>query len=290
MGQPDTTRRSVLFGFLTVTLPSLVFVPLVVFFGLYMFGPSWWPYYVTGGLALGWQWYSVAMPRWTESLVNKGVQQGQAQEIARHIEWPGAYIVGLFALHTTAAAICAINLAPWLTSRWFNWILPLMGTPTQGFARGYYLQHLELANIIVALVVAYIVCRRFQRLGVWAWALPTMIISFKLVTFTDPHVSLLAGSNPWARFSYYFGIGRVTPSLFDLRSFYAVRALEQITVVAAFYSGIAYSIGAVAQRYEVVERIIKGLRRNQEPESFSPDEAESEVIINANEQPGLESK
>src|SRR5215471_13520292 len=81
MEQRDTTRRSVLFGLLTVTLPALSFVPLSVFFGLYVFGPFWWPYYVTGGLALGWQWYAAAMPRWTESLIKKGFQQGQAQLI-----------------------------------------------------------------------------------------------------------------------------------------------------------------------------------------------------------------
>src|SRR5215475_12410002 len=62
MDQSDTSRRSVIFGILTVTLPALAFVPLSVLFGLYVFGPSWWPYYVTGGLALGWQWYSEAMP------------------------------------------------------------------------------------------------------------------------------------------------------------------------------------------------------------------------------------
>ena len=290
MDHPDTTRRSVLFGLLTVTLPALVSVPLVVFLGLYVFGPSWWPYYVTGGLALGWQWYSAAMPRWTESLRKKGFQHEQAQGLARHIEWPGASTVGLFALHTTAAAICAINLAPWLAGRWFHWILPLMGTPQQGFATGYYLQHLELANIIAALLVSYIVCPRFQTLGAWAWVLPTVIISFKLATFTDPHVSILGSSNPWTRFSYYFGIERPTPSLWDLRGSDVARAVEHITVVAAFYSGIAYSIGAVAQKHEVIERIIKGLRRDQEPEPFSPDQAESELIVNANEQPGLEPK
>ena len=70
---------------------------------------------------MGWQWYSAALPRWTESLIKKGFQEGQAENIARRIgrAWPGASAIGLFALHTTAAAVCAIHFGPWLAGRWF---------------------------------------------------------------------------------------------------------------------------------------------------------------------------
>ncbi len=237
--------------------------------------------------AMGWQCYSAALPRWTESLIKKGFQEGQAENIARRIAraWPGASAVGLFALHTTAAKICAGQLGPWLAGRWFRWILPLAGASPQGFATDYYLQHLELANIIAALVVAYVICRKFQRLGAWAWVLPTVIISCKLFTFTDPHASLLAAANPWSRFSYYFVIERFMPTLYDLRGSDPARVVEQITVVAPFYSGIAYNMGALAQKHEGVERIIRSLRRQREPELFPPDEAGVEVIVDADEQP-----
>lgn len=235
---------------------------------------------------MGWQWYSAALPRWTESLTKKGFQEVKAENIARRIglAWPGASAIGLFALHTTAAAICAFHLGPWLAGRWFYWILPLAGASPQGFATDYYLQHLELSNIVTALVVAYVICLKFQRFGTWAWVLPTVIISYKLFTFTDPHASVLAAANPWSRFSYYFAIERLMPTLYDLRSSDPARVVEQITVVAPFYSGIAYGMGAVAQKHEVVERIITALRRQPEPGLFLPDESVAEVIVDANEQ------
>src|SRR5258708_5709214 len=104
----------------------------------------------------------------------------------------------------------------------------------------------------------------------WAWVLPTVIISYKLFTFTDPHPSVLAAANPWSRFSYYFAIERFMPTLYDLRGSDPARVVEQITVVAPFYSGIAYSMGAVAQKHDLVERIITALRRQPEPELFLP--------------------
>jgi hypothetical protein len=40
---------------------------------------------------MGWQWHSAALPRWTESLTKKGLQEGQAENIARRIglAWAG---------------------------------------------------------------------------------------------------------------------------------------------------------------------------------------------------------
>jgi hypothetical protein len=281
MDHPEINRRLVVLAHLLITVPAVAVIPLVIWFGLYMFGPFLWPYYVTGGVAVGWQWYSVALARWREAVVKRGFQEDEVEEIARHdgLQWLGASVIGLLALHTTAAAMCAVRVAPWLARRWFTWILPLVGAPRPLFATDYYLQHLEIANIVPAFVMGYVICRKFQRIGTWAWVLPTAIISYKLFTFTDPHASILASHSPWPRFSYYFVIERFMPTLYDSRGSDISRVLEQILFVAPFYSGIAYSLGALAQNHRALERIIKSVRR----EPVSAADSELEVIVQSNE-------
>ena len=135
--EDSLTRRAILVGHLELTVPAIAGILLVPFFGLRMFGPSLFLYYLLAGIALAWQWYSVAEPSWKQWLVGKGVPQEEADNLAHRagLAWPaGIAGIGFFALHTTAAAICGIHLGPWLLSRWHAWILPLLGmsshTPT----------------------------------------------------------------------------------------------------------------------------------------------------------------
>jgi hypothetical protein len=142
----------------------------------------------------------------------------------------------------------------------------------------FYLQHFEFANVIPAFILGYIISRKFPEFGSWGWLLPTAVISYKLLTFSDPNVSVLAASNPWRRFSYYFVIEPRMPTLYDLRGSDFHRVLEQVTVVAAFYSSIAYSIGAFAMKTKVLQRILERLSREPEPEVIGPEEAGVLVI------------
>jgi hypothetical protein len=117
----------ILLGHLAITIPVVLAVPLVVYWGLGEFGPLLWPYYVTAGIRLGWQWYSMALPRWEGVLTRSGLQVNQIEDVARRsgLVWPGAGAIGSFALHTTAVLVCGIFIGPWVFSRWFVWILPL---------------------------------------------------------------------------------------------------------------------------------------------------------------------
>jgi hypothetical protein len=128
----------------------------------------------------------------------------------------------------------------------------------------YYLQLLELVSILPALAVGYIVCRYFRKLATWAWILPTVILSYKLLTFTDPQSSVFI-SHPLSRFSYYFVIVRLTPTFTDLRGSDPIRLVQQMTVVAPFYSGVAYSIGALLESHKMLERIIRSIFRSLSP-------------------------
>jgi hypothetical protein len=289
MDHPDVTSRAALLGHLIITIPAITVIPLLVFLGLYMFGPYLLVYYMCAGLAVAWQWYSIAIPRWKESLKKKGIQEDEIEEIRRRtgLLWPGAAIVGPLALHTTIAAVCALRIGPWLVGRWFAWILPLSGrTSPAGFTAysDYCLQHLELVSILPALAVGYFACRYFQRLATWAWILPTIILSYKLLTFIDPNASILV-SDPLSRFSYYFVIVRLTPTFSDLRGSDPIRVLQQMTVVAPFYSGVAYSAGAFVKSHKMLERIIASIFAEPEPEVFGAEQGGVESSEDANKQP-----
>jgi hypothetical protein len=177
----NPTVGQILLGHLAITVPVVLAVPLVVYWGLGKFGPFLWPYYVTAGISLGWQWYSMALPHWKGVLARSGLHVNRIEDVARRsgFVWPGAGAVGSFAFHTTAVTFCGIFFGPWLLSRWFVWILPLRRIwPAMPIA-DYWLQHLELVSIIPALVFGAVVARYFERLAPWAWIVPTMILSYQ---------------------------------------------------------------------------------------------------------------
>jgi hypothetical protein len=246
--------RAVVVGHLIVTAPAIAAILLVPFFGLRMFGPSLFVYYVLAGVAAGWQWHAVALPCWKNWLVKKGVPDDQVERVAFGALWPGKVAIGPFALHTTAAAACGIHFGPWLLSRWFVWVLPLAGVTTGTLTGDYYLQHFEVASIAPALVVGYILSRHLPKLSTWAWILPTVVLAYKLVTFTESYASILAPHSS-TRFSYFFVIERSMPTFRDLRGADPIRVAAQMFVVAPFYAGLAYSIGALAERRNLLKKL-----------------------------------
>jgi hypothetical protein len=285
----NATPGQVLLGHLAITLPVVLAVPLVVFWGFGEFGPLLWPYYVTAGIGLGWQWYSFTLPRWEGVLTKRGLQVNQIEDVARRsgLVWPGSGAIGSFALHTTAVPMCGIFLGPWLFSRWFVWILPLFRISPAMPRADYWLQHLELVSIIPALVFGALIARYFEKLASWPWIVPTIILSYRLLTFTDANASVLASVDSWSRFSYYFVIQEHMPTFsqsFGL-SGDPIRVAQQLDVTVPFYSGIAYSVGALLTKHKTIDRLVSSLRREPEPEVFGPEEAGVEWIEEAKEEP-----
>ena len=260
----------VIVGHLLITIPAIAVIPLVLYFALYMFGPDLLLYYVCAGLAVSWQWYFIAVPRWKEYLRKEDIRGSEIEEIQQRtgLLWPVASAIGFLAFHTTIVAICAIRAGPWLVGHWFAWIVPLSGRVSPAGFTAFsdcYLRYFELLTILPALAVGYIVSRYFRKLATWAWILPTLILSYKILTFTDPQSSILI-SHPLSRFSYYFVIVRLTPTFNDLRGSDPIRLVQQMTAVAPFYSGVAYSIGALFESHKLLERIIRSMFAEPEPD------------------------
>jgi hypothetical protein len=287
----NATPGQILLGHLAITVPVVLAIPLFVYWGLGELGPALLPYYITGGLSLAWQWYSVALPRWKDLLPKGGLLASESEDVARRsgLVWPRTETIGSFALHTTAVPFCGIFLGPWLFSRWFVWVLPLLRISTTTPKSDYWLQHLEVISIVPALVLGAIVARYFEKLATWAWVVPTIILVYKLLTFTDPDVSVFASADHLSRFSYYFVIQPHMPSFagFALTGSDPVRVAQQLNVTVPFYSGVAYSIGALLTKHKAIDRIASSLRRG--PEAFG-NESDEERVADSESAQALEGK
>ena len=160
-----------------------------------------------------------------------------------------------------------------------HWILPLIGQPAPPHVMDFYLQHFEFANVVPAFLLGCVIVRKFPEFSTWAWLVPTAVIFYKLATFVEPNVSVLASGDPWHRFSYYFVIQRVAPTLkftptsFDVSGPDPVRVLEQIAVVAPLYCSIAYSLGAFATKTKALQRVWESFSREPDAEIIEPEEA-----------------
>lgn len=274
------TSRATLVGHLTLTVPAVAAILLAPFFGLRMFGPFLFFYYLMVGIAIGWQWYLVALPNWKKWLTGKGAQPEEVDALAHcsGLAWPADAAIGPFALHTAAAAICGIQLGPWLLSRWYAWVLPLAGRSNHIPTGNDYLQYFEFVSIVPALIVGYLLARRFGRFAAYAWVLPTLVLVYKLLTFTEPSVSVLASSSSVTRFDYFFVIQRTTPMFTPgFGGVDPIRVAQQMTVVAPFYAGLAYSVGALAGKRPLLDRVFSPSSMQVEPEPVETDQSEKPV-------------
>jgi hypothetical protein len=223
--------------------------------------------------------------------VGKGVPQEEADNLAHRtgLAWPaGITGIGFFALHTTAAAICGIHFGPWLLGRWYAWILPLLGMSSHIPTGNDWLQHFELTSIVPAIVVGYLLSRYSGRLATYAWVLPTGILVYKLLTFTEPQASVLAPHSSM-RWEYFFVIQRRMPTLaLGFGGVDPIRVAEQIQVVAPFYAGLAYSAGAIAETHDLLKRIFGNSRIQPETETTQMEENAEGRLVNEHENPARE--
>jgi hypothetical protein len=162
----------------------------------------------------------------------------------------------VFAFHTLTVYICALFLAPWLVARWFLWIVPVLQIRTNIPPGDWYLQHFELINIILALILGYISAKQHHPFVTLAWLVPTVALMYKLIQYQ--HVSVLSGSSVEA-LTYFFEIPQAMPSHTNPSVSDPVRVLAQMTITAPFYSGLGYSLGGLVSRLKVLTSSGKGM-------------------------------
>ena len=158
---------------------------------------------------------------------------------------------GFLLLHTVAVYLCALFFSPRLVSTWSNWVAPMLHIESNAPAADWYLQHLLIVTIIPALVVGYLNVRGSNSMGSWAWAVPALVLAYKLVSYRSPG-SVLYGTQLSA-FQYFFDIQRVMPMFTNPLASDPGRVLAQMNVTAPFYAGIAYILGAVGSKRHILK-------------------------------------
>ena len=174
--------------------------------------------------------------------------------------------IAAFMLHTCVAYTCAIHLSQWLVFHWFGWVMPILQVSSRTPATDWYLQHFELMTILPALVVGYVNVARFlpnslrnfmheghHSIAPWAWIIPTLVLSYRMLEYHAPSSVLYGGSMTAVK--YFFDIVKVMPTLQNPLASDPIRTWAQMSVTAPFYAGVAYSVGALASKYRVVERL-----------------------------------
>jgi hypothetical protein len=249
--------RSILRGHALLTLPSLVAICVVPFFGYRAVGPDEVVYFALAGIALAWQWRSHEFPAWKESALRDDFSASDVEEMSHRASFvlPWEAAIGAFALHTAAAGLCAFHLGPWLLGRWFAWVVPLAGSSIHIWPGDYWMQHFESVSIVPAMVIGYILSRYVPRMSLLPWVVPSTVLAERLLAFTVPAASVLS-AHSLSRFQYFFDIQRSMPRWSaDLVGNDVVRVAEQIGVVAPFYGALGYTLGALAQRYGVLDKL-----------------------------------
>jgi hypothetical protein len=207
-----------------------------------------------------------AFPDTTEAVVPKETSPEPPERVDRGPTSTPVWL-GLFLLNTVVIYIFALRVSPILVGRWFAWVAPMVGFPRNIPSTDWYLQHLEIVTILPALVAGYFDLGRMiptavgehiadwhsGSAAVWAWTVPCTALVYNMLAFQPPTSVLLANST--SAFTYFFEIQRVMPTFANPLASDPVRVFAQMFVTAPFYAGVAYSLGALAEKHRLFQTI-----------------------------------
>jgi hypothetical protein len=172
-----------------------------------------------------------------------------------------------FALHTAIVYTCALQFSMFLVGRWFAWVAPILQISSGVPPADWYLQHFELVIIVPALLAGYINVARFVPAIVgrpvwdsrfdsaisWAWSVPAAVLLYRMLQYHAPS-SVLFGSSMTAM-KYFFDIQKVMPTWANPLASDPTRVAAQMFVTAPFYAGVAYSLGALVSKHELLIKV-----------------------------------
>jgi hypothetical protein len=169
---------------------------------------------------------------------------------------------GAFILHTAMVFVCAIIGFPWLIWRWIAWVQPYVHMPALEPAWSWYLPHIALVNLTLAVAVGYGMTRGLKAGAVWAWTVPTFVLGVKMLLFAHPPTSSVLFQTPpgMTALEYFFGILPETPpvtmpiSAWPLDIDYE-RIVAQMRFTASFSAGVGYTLGALVARHELLTKM-----------------------------------
>jgi len=181
------------------------------------------------------------------------------------LPWFG--FIPAFALHTAIVYTCALHISGFLVGRWFAWVAPILQISSSVPPVDWYLQHFEVVIIIPALVAGYVNVSRFVPALVgrpiwdtrfdsaisWAWCAPALVLLYRMLQYHAPS-SVLFGTSMTA-IKYFFDIEKAMPTWANPLASDPVRVAAQMFVTAPFYAGVAYSLGALLSKRELLTKL-----------------------------------
>ena len=183
--------------------------------------------------------------------------------------WQVLYFVPHLAAIYAITTFCTSRLAIWTRVT----LLPLLQEPTSSSNSEFLFSHILAFSFVPAFIVGLINARFKHRAARFVWLVPTVILSYKFLTFTPP--SLLQGQFS-VSFHQYFGGGFLVPEFRNWHDFWTTvgsnsdmkRGMAQLNYTAPFYAGIGYSVAAwIGQRTNVSVKV-SGIVKKWEDSRF----------------------
>jgi len=167
------------------------------------------------------------------------------------------------AFHVAAVYFSADVGIPWLAGRVHDWILPMLHHPSKQSYFEFMFNHLLVFSLVTGSIAGVAgglsSCGRRRDIPLLIWAVPTLILLYKVVVFRG---SVLE-SHTAAAYHEYFARNFSIPEYTDYRSLFDVavrssdlrRGIEQLRFSAPCYTGIAYSLSSFC--LHVVSKLVK---------------------------------
>ena len=165
---------------------------------------------------------------------------------------------GAFVLHTTMVYLCALIWFPWLVVRWFAWVDPRLHVSTFESGPDWYLHHVIIVNLALALAVGYGMARGANTNSIWAWSIPALVLGVRMIQFSShrPMGSVLFASQPgMTAIEYFFRAMPGTPFAGPFSGVEFNRVWVQMKCTAPFCAGVGYSLGALVARYGLLTKM-----------------------------------
>jgi hypothetical protein len=170
--------------------------------------------------------------------------------------------VGAFILHTAMVYVCATTGFPWLISRWFAWVERYVHFPGSGQGWSWYLPHIALVNLTLAVAVGYGMARGLKVAAIWAWAVPAFALGVQMWAFAHPPASSVLFQAPptTTALEYFFSaLPEVSLNAWPIGPFPPdvdyERILAQMRFTVPFCAGAGYALGALVARYEILTKM-----------------------------------
>jgi len=163
---------------------------------------------------------------------------------------------------------------PWLAG-WTRRILLSIEFPTSSGSLQFLFSHVLAFSFTPAFLAGLTNARFRHKVAQWVWVVPTVVLGYKLVTFSPPR-SVFQNTTValWERFSLalhqYFVGGFLIREFQDWYDFWSIvrsnpdmaRGMDQLRFTAPFYAGVGYSVAAwIGLRTELHQKIADNVKR-----------------------------